>query len=92
MNLIDHQMTREYLAALELAENDNEVRIIVLSGAGRGLSGGVNLKILESYSAADMKEIRKSIVAKAQGLMPSIRPAAAILNREKVRNFLITES
>lgn len=56
MNLIDPEMSREYLAALALAEKDPEVRVIVLSGAGRGLSGGVNLKILEGYDAAEMKE------------------------------------
>jgi enoyl-CoA hydratase/carnithine racemase len=56
MNLIDQQMTQEYLSALDLAENDPEVRVIVLSGAGKGLSGGVNLKILEGYGATDMKE------------------------------------
>lgn len=56
MNLIDYDMSREYLNALKQAEHDPEVRVIVLSGAGRGLSGGVNLKILEGYSATQMKE------------------------------------
>ena len=54
-NLIDQESTLEYHAALKAADIDPEVRVIVLSGAGKGLSGGVDLNYLESFGAAEMK-------------------------------------
>jgi enoyl-CoA hydratase/carnithine racemase len=55
-NLIDRQSTLEYHAALLRADADPEARVIVVSGAGRGLSGGVDLNFLESFDAAQMKD------------------------------------
>lgn len=55
-NLIDKDSAKEYLAALDLADNDPEVRVIILSGAGRGLSGGADLKYLKSFGATEMKD------------------------------------
>ena len=54
-NLIDRESTLEYHAALKAADIDPEVRVIVLSGAGKGLSGRVDLNYLESFGAAEMK-------------------------------------
>jgi len=56
VNLIDRVLTDEYHAALDAADADPDVRVIVLAGAGRGLSGGVDLKFLESFGADEMKE------------------------------------
>jgi len=56
LNLIDRELTLEYHRALRAAEADPEVRVIILSGMGRGLSGGVNLHFLESFGAAEMKD------------------------------------
>ena len=44
LNLVHKDMTLEYFAALERADADSEVRVVVLSGAGKGLSGGMDLK------------------------------------------------
>ncbi len=54
VNVIDREMTLEYHAALEAADADQAVKVIVLNGAGRGLSGGVDLKYMESFDAPDM--------------------------------------
>ncbi|MFT5693112.1 MAG: enoyl-CoA hydratase [Oceanicoccus sp.] len=56
LNLIDRQLTEDYHAALLAADADSEVRVIILSGTGKGLSGGVDLKYLESFTAAQMKD------------------------------------
>ena len=56
VNLIDREMTLEYHAALRAADADVAVKVIVLNGAGRGLSGGVDLKYMESFSAAEMRD------------------------------------
>jgi enoyl-CoA hydratase/carnithine racemase len=82
LNLIDREITLEYFAALETADTDPAVRVIVLSGAGKGLSAGVDLKWLEQFDAADMRAflrlfyveaikrtraLKKPIIAMVQG-------------------------
>ena len=57
VNVIDREMTLEYHAALRAADADAAVKVIVLNGAGRGLSGGVDLKYMESFSATEMKDL-----------------------------------
>ena len=56
LNLIDRDSTLEYHSALQAAEADTQAKVIILCGAGKGLSGGVDLKYLEQFSSADMKE------------------------------------
>ena len=55
-NLIDYDLTHEYLAALDLADSDPVVRVIILAGDGKGLSGGVDIKFLEAFGPTEMKE------------------------------------
>jgi len=56
LNLIDYDLTYDYLAALELADNDPNVKVIILRGEGRGLSGGVDIRFLQEFGASEMKE------------------------------------
>ncbi|WP_373087324.1 enoyl-CoA hydratase/isomerase family protein [Sneathiella sp.] len=56
VNLITTEMTLEYFRALEQANDDKKVKVIILSGKGRGLSGGVDLKVLDTYGPIEMKE------------------------------------
>lgn len=55
-NLIDYDLTYDYLNALELADKDPDVRVIILRGEGKGLSGGVDIKFLERFGPSEMKE------------------------------------
>jgi enoyl-CoA hydratase/carnithine racemase len=54
LNLVHEEMTREYLAALDAADHDPAVRVVVLSGAGKGLSGGLDLKHALDYGEEAM--------------------------------------
>lgn len=56
LNLIDRNLTEDYHAALKTADADPTVKVIVLSGKGKGLSAGVDLKYVESFDAKQMKE------------------------------------
>ena len=56
LNLLDRQLTLEYFDALAMADNDKDVRVIVLSGAGKGLSAGVDIRMMESFNSSDMKD------------------------------------
>ncbi|MDP6652559.1 MAG: enoyl-CoA hydratase/isomerase family protein [Gammaproteobacteria bacterium] len=55
-NLINLRMTQEYHGALRQADVDPEVRVIILCGAGEGLSAGVDLKYIENFNSTEMKE------------------------------------
>jgi|TARA_B110000240_G_scaffold63733_1_gene72619 enoyl-CoA hydratase len=55
LNLLDELSTLEYHRALAVADADPEVRVIILCGNGKGLSAGLDLKILKSFSTKDMQ-------------------------------------
>ena len=55
LNLIDEESTLEYHAALRAADSDEDAKVIILSGAGKGLSAGVDLHFLEQFDSADME-------------------------------------
>ena len=56
LNLIDRESTLEYHSALKTADADASVKVIIISGAGKGLSGGVDLKYLEKFESGEMRE------------------------------------
>lgn len=56
LNLLDRDSTLEYHNALNTANADPEVKVIILCGNGKGLSAGVDLKFLESFGTDKMAE------------------------------------
>ena len=56
LNLIDETLTREYHDALHRANADASCRAIVLSGSGKGLSGGLDIKFVERFDQAEMEQ------------------------------------
>ena len=54
LNLIDRDITLEYFAALEMADQDPDVRVIVLSGAGKGLSRRSSGRLSHRRSQAEL--------------------------------------
>ncbi|WP_423224906.1 enoyl-CoA hydratase-related protein [Candidatus Amarolinea aalborgensis] len=51
LNAFNEQMTRETMAAFAQADQDDGVRVIVLTGAGRGFSAGQDLEDLQRRPA-----------------------------------------
>ena len=54
VNAIHEAMTDEYFAALERADYDEDVKVIILSGKGKGLSAGADLKYLQAFGTDEM--------------------------------------
>lgn len=54
VNAIHEAMTDEYFNALERADNDDTVSVLVLSGKGKGLSAGADLQYLEAFGTTEM--------------------------------------
>ncbi|MDA9004268.1 enoyl-CoA hydratase/isomerase family protein [Gammaproteobacteria bacterium] len=55
LNLINEESTLEYHSALRAVNDDETARVLILSGAGRGLSAGVDLKYLMQFESTDME-------------------------------------
>ncbi len=55
LNLIDQKMATEYMNALDLADNDPSVKVIILAGSGKGLSGGVDIRFIENIDGSEMR-------------------------------------
>jgi len=55
LNLIDRKMVLEYLDVLDLAEGDPEVKVIILKGSGKGLSGGLDIRLVREIGSAEMR-------------------------------------
>ena len=56
LNAFDRSMKEALLAALKWAERDSEVRVVVLTGAGRAFSAGQDLKERQQPGAADLAD------------------------------------
>ena len=72
LNLIDELLTREYHAALKAAEVDTDIRVIVLSGSGKGLSGGLDIKFVENFGTKEMKDFLRLFYVETINLCRSL--------------------
>jgi 2-(1,2-epoxy-1,2-dihydrophenyl)acetyl-CoA isomerase len=57
LNAFTPQMGRELMSALDQAAADPEVRVLVLTGAGRGFSSGADLKEVAGWGDGDRPEL-----------------------------------
>ena len=70
-------METEVFAALKQADSDDNVRVIILTGAGRGFSAGADLQSLNAVgSDADVVQNLKAQLAAGPGELhqPDVRP------------------
>ncbi len=54
VNAIHEAMTDEYFDTLQRADDDKDIKVVVLSGKGKGLSAGADLKYLAAFSTDEM--------------------------------------
>lgn len=64
LNAINRQLDRELGQALDLIQNDDDVRVVVLRGAGRAFSAGADLK--ERASSRDLEADPENEIALIQ--------------------------
>ena len=62
LNAIDAAMVSQLNLALDAAEGDDEIRCIVLNGAGRAFSSGFDLSPSEEGDAGDADALREELV------------------------------
>jgi enoyl-CoA hydratase/carnithine racemase len=67
-------MEREVRAAMNEAENDANVRVIVLTGAGRGFCSGADISLLSSLAEKGLnEELRKQALEPSSNGSPDVR-------------------
>ena len=77
MNAGNFQLYRETRAAVEEARNDNEVRVLIVTGAGRGFHAGDDVKELFLGEAVNNEQREKhSVEARVDRLKGTFRPIA----------------
>ncbi len=67
-------MEQEVRSAVEEAERDDNARVIVLTGAGRGFCAGADMSLLSSVANQGLDEIGKKRAMSANALREDIRP------------------
>src|ERR1700722_12338287 len=67
-------MEGEVRAAMEVAEKDENVRVIVLTGAGRGFCAGADMSLLSAVAEKGLDEARRAQAAQAAiGIRAGVR-------------------
>jgi len=56
LNALNRDLWRELCQALEIAERDEEVSVIVITGAGRAFSAGDDIKDVASLSSSEIRD------------------------------------
>ncbi len=80
-NLIDRESTLELHCALRMAAKNPDARVVVLSGKGKGLSGGVDLNYLASFGAAQMRDFLRLFYVETLEVMRELgKPAIAAVH------------
>ena len=65
LNAITRQLQEDVFNALHQAETDDDVRVIILTGAGRGFCAGADMKGLDDTSNADWSKVTNEEWVKA---------------------------
>ena len=83
LNAVTPGMERRYVEALRAADADPAVRVVVVTGAGRGFCSGADLsRLADTDALASHAADRDARVGDAAG--PSVLPAAAMYVRKPV--------
>jgi len=78
VNAIHEAMTDEYFDALERADNDDTVSVLILSGKGNGLSAGADLRYLEAFGTEEMASfLEKFYVSQVERVRGLTKPIIA---------------
>lgn len=72
LNAVNNQMSEELQAALKRANEDTNVRVIVLTGAGRGFCAGEDLSELLEERKSGNVDLRKRLVWKYNPIVTQI--------------------
>ena len=68
LNALNNQVLNELLLAIQQVKNDNDTKVVILTGAGRAFVSGADIEFMKNLSTkeglafADLGQDRKSVV------------------------------
>jgi 2-(1,2-epoxy-1,2-dihydrophenyl)acetyl-CoA isomerase len=85
LNAFDDELGREMLRTVQQASDDDDVRCVVITGAGRAFCSGEDLGALaDGYARGEVPELGKTLVDRYNPLIRAIRrapkPVVAVVN------------
>ena len=90
LNAVNHEMNREIAAEMDRVDRDDEVRVLILTGEGRGFCSGGNIKVMTGQGKSIMPPLQSpraelfphniDICQVVYGLRRMSKPAIAAVN------------
>ncbi len=79
LNAIQFKLIEEWRTALEMARDDNNVKVVIVTGAGRAFSAGADPRVLlEMREKAPPPALPQRMMMKTQTMMNVVRAAASM--------------
>ena len=80
LNAVNRQLARDVVTSLRLANGDEGVRAIVLSGAGRAFSAGADLREASELTVGDIEPWFRDVAGCYRQILLTEKPVVAALN------------
>ncbi|MDF2957989.1 MAG: Enoyl-CoA hydratase/carnithine racemase [Candidatus Alkanophagales archaeon MCA70_species_1] len=83
LNAFNMKMFEELAAAVSDVRSDRDVKVVIITGAGRAFSSGIDITMLEEFKTMGLAEIR-DFIRRAQGTLNALedmeKPVIAAIN------------
>ncbi len=80
LNAMNHQLWVEIQDALDIVKQDNEIKVLIITGAGRAFSTGADLKDSKGRSIEDYRSYLESLQEASRKIIRFEKPTIAAIN------------
>ena len=81
LNALNSAVLTDLDAAIDQAEQDSEIYVVILTGAGRSFVAGADIGEMKEFSSIDGKKVIGAAEAKAIGLVSEVYPPEELMGK-----------